>query len=151
MQEIVIREARDADFPELVDIVKNDGFPHPLPTNLEWLLKRKETGDKFFVVDGQNKKPIGFASLQGKFASGAKLHYLSVREEQHHKGIGTALVKKIEDEAKAIGKGKLYLYTHQKNFEAIRFYSKLNFYVVGVFIDKYVSGENALLLCKDFR
>src|SRR3989338_6001115 len=106
MPEIVIREARNADFPELVDIVKNDGFPHPLPTNLEWLLKRKETGDKFFVVDGQNKKPIGFASLQGKFASGAKLHYLSVREEQHHKGIGTALVKKIEDEAKAIGRSE---------------------------------------------
>ncbi len=151
MPEIAIREARDVDFPEMVDIVKNDGFPHPLPTTLEWLLKRKALGDKFFVVDGQNKKPTGFASLQEKFALGAKLHYLSVRKEQHHKGIGTALVKKIEDEAKAIGKDRLYLYTHQKNFEAIRFYSKLNFYIVGIFIDKYASGENALLLCKDLR
>lgn len=147
----VIREAKEGDFPIMVDIVKNDGFPHPLPTTLEWLLKHRQAGDRFFVVDGTDKKPIGFASLQEKFASGAELHYLAVRKEHHHKGIGTALVKKIENEAKAIGKSRLYLYTHQKNFEAIRFYSKLDFYVVGIFIDKYASGENALLLCRDLE
>ena len=142
-----IIQTDEKDFPAMIEIAKNDGFSHPNQLNTDWLKKRLSEGDIFFITEEKN----GFVSLQKKFASGAKLHFLSVKKQAQHKGIGTALIKKIEEETKKLGFKKLFLYSHQKNFDAIRFYTKLQFYVDGIFIDKYGPGQNAILMCKDLE
>lgn len=150
MDKIKIREATEKDFQVMVEIAKNDGYMHPNKLNLEWLNKRKGEGDLFFIAEF-NGKEVGFVVLQKKFAIGSKLHFLSVKEEFQHKGVGAVLVKKAEEETKKLGNKKIFLYTHYKNFNAIRFYSKNDYYVNGVFIDKYGVGENAILMCRDLE
>ncbi len=147
---IKIKEATEKDFPIMVEIAKSDGYMHPNKLNLEWLNKRKKEDDLFFIAEIEDKK-IGFVILQKNFAIGSKLHFLSVKKDFQHKGIGTSLIKKAEEETKKLGKKRIFLYTHQKNFDAIKLYSKLNYYVNGIFINKYGIGENAVLMAKDLE
>ena len=144
----MIREAKEKEYEELVKIAENDGFEHPNKLNLEWIKKRVNQGDEFYVFS-EDSKIIGFVCFQPDFARGSKLHFISVLREEQGKGVGKKLVEKIEELTRNLGKNKIYLYVHQKNKKAIDFYLKNDFHFSGIFLDKYGEGEHALLMCKN--
>jgi len=168
----LLREATEADFEEIVEISKSDGFEHPNTPTLEWVKNRCVLGDRFYVYVGdapkscisehsenQTKKPEdfrgeelgdikGFICFQPKFARGSRLHFLSVSQSEQGKGIGSALLEEAEKMSRNHEKNLIYLYVHQKNKKAVNFYLKQGFNFSGIFLDKYGEGENALLMCK---
>ncbi|MFH1256862.1 MAG: GNAT family N-acetyltransferase [Candidatus Diapherotrites archaeon] len=143
-----IRRASAKDFPAMLEINRNDGFDYVAKMNIEWLKKAQRGKDAFFIAEHKGKA-LGFCSVQPNYTYGSRLRFLSVLKKFQHKGIGAALMEKAEEHARGNGKKKLFLYVNQKNFDAIRFYSKHKFYVTGIFLEKYGKGGNALLMAKD--
>lgn len=124
------------------------GFKHPNKLNLDWIKNRLALGDRFCIFESEGKI-LGFMCFQPDFSQGSRLHFISVLKEEQGKGVGSALIEEAEKFTRNHGKNRLYLYVHQKNKKALRFYLKHGFDFSGIFLDKYGKGENALLMVKD--
>jgi ribosomal-protein-alanine N-acetyltransferase len=146
----MIREAEEKEYGELIRIAEEDGFEHPRKINLLWIQNRSILGDRFYLYE-ENNKILGFVCFQPEFSNGSRLHYISVRKSEQGKGVGSALLEEVEKMTVKHEKSKLYLWVHQKNKQAIKFYLKHDFDFAGIFINKYGEGENALLMCKELK
>ena len=161
-----IREANIKDFPELMKISGEDGFEHPRKVSLLWMQNRYIYGDRFYLFEAsteksddslslshkkcaQDGKILGFICFQPQFSDGSRLHFIAVRKSEQGKGVGTALIEEAEKMTQHHEKKKLYLWVHEKNKNAIRFYLKHEFDFSGIFLNKYGEGENALLMVKE--
>lgn len=71
---------------------------------------------------------------------------LFVEEEHRHKGLGSALLKYVEDEAKALGARLAHLDTF--DFQALDFYLKHGYEVFGVLEDCPKKGHKRYYLKK---
>ena len=49
-----------------------------------------------FLALDQDDQPIGFMSVKQHFSEAAELHVLAVRPEHHHRGVGRALLQRVE-------------------------------------------------------
>lgn len=132
-----------------LDISRSDGS-HPVSE--EWLDMLIRHGNVFFLAE-EDGKAVGFASLNMRFKYdkyGAELDIISVRQESQGKGVGTALLKAVEDYVKDAGKWSLYLFTSFDNYKARRFYAKHGYLVVGILADRYGEGRHSVIMRKDF-
>ena len=140
---MIIREAKEEDYPIFIEIRKNDGFEHAHELTHEWLNIMQQRGDKLFAAeDGEVK---GFAIL--KLDEKAKLHMIAVQKESQGQGIGKALVEKCEQEARDKGNKEMWLYAHEAN-DAVGFYKKLGYKAGKVEPNLYGKGKNALMMIK---
>lgn len=143
----MIKEVDEKDFFQLIEVSSSDGFEHPKSITLAWIQNRIMLGDRFYAFY-ENNKILGFVCFQPQFSSGSRLHYLSVRQDEQGRGIGSVLLEEAEKLARNHSKNKLYLWVHQKNKKALAFYLKHGFDFSGIFLDKYGEGGNALLMVK---
>ena len=76
----------------------------------------------------------------------ARVLMLTVVPELRRQGIGTMLMGKFMDEARRKGAKVLTLEVRRGNIQALEFYSKFNFMLVGEIKGYYNDGEDALQL-----
>jgi len=140
---MIIREAKEEDYPKFIEIRKNDGFEHAHELTHGWIHMMQQRGDKFFAAEDSEVKGFAIVKLDEK----AKLHMIAVQEEFQGQGIGKLLVEKCEQEARDKGKKEMWLYVHETN-QALGFYKKLGYNVKKAEPNFYGKGKNALMMSR---
>lgn len=130
--------ARELGLPDKVSALKET--PH---TILEEM--RKKT---IFVawLDGQ---PVGTIRLE--VLSSGKVGYISrfgVRPDVQNCGVGKALMREVEQEARKLGLCALTLHTASKMTSLVRFYYGMGFYIHSTSTDR---GYIRALMCKELE
>ncbi|MFP3896879.1 MAG: GNAT family acetyltransferase [Anaerolineales bacterium] len=83
---------------------------------------------ELFLVAELNKKVVGTA-MAGYDGHRGWIYYLVVSPEHRRRGIGTALMKRVEEELARLGCPKLNLQVRASNEEVVAFYEKLGYSV----------------------
>ena len=78
---------------------------------------------KFWVMEDQGMI-VGFIGVQPQPDERLELIQLRVRKSHQRLGIGTHLIKKVEEHALAIGKTQIYLHTAKRLLNARNLYEK---------------------------
>jgi len=136
----MIREASVDDVDEIVhvinesnyhayrSIIPDEYFKHPVVSRDEILEDMRRMRFYVYEVEG---RIVGVAALQPKLDEKVGIiRWVYVHPEHQRRGIGTALIKHIENIALSLNLEKLRLVTHEKAHWAIRFYEKLGYRAV---------------------
>ena len=75
----------------------------------------------------------------------AQINFFVVEDKHRKKGFGTYLMNYLINECKKLNINKLFLEVSHNNFIAEKFYSRFNFYTVGIRRNYYKDGSDALL------
>jgi putative acetyltransferase len=128
----LIRNYRETDLEEMVEIwYKASVIAHSfIPTSF-WALNKSAMKEKYLpvaenLIFEEEGKIAGFISLVGE-----KVCALFIAPEMQVKGAGRALIEHAK-----ILKGKLFLKVYRENENALRFYKKCGFRVIGEEIDE---------------
>ena len=143
---MVIRDARDADLPQIVDLVN----AHLLTTTTEWTdtpytlddrrlwLKKHQEADEPVLVTDTGRDIAGFATY-GDFRDSRKWpgyryvveHTIHVRETYWGTGVGRALLEALVHRAQAAGKRVMVAAVDGANAGSVRFHERCGFVEVG--------------------
>ncbi|NLT36856.1 MAG: GNAT family N-acetyltransferase [Methanomassiliicoccus sp.] len=99
----------------------------------------------FLVVDGGGDIKAFLLGIMTTSVH-ARVLMLTVVPEMRRHGIGTMLMTKFLDEAKRKGAKVLTLEVRKGNIQALEFYSRFNFMLIGEIKGYYNDGEDALQL-----
>lgn len=122
-----------------------------LPWTKEQFLESLENSFSIFLMATIKTQFAGYIGLY-LIADEAQILNLAVKEQFRKKGIGEALIKKAEKNAKQKGANKLFLEVRVSNKNAINLYEKCGFSKDGIRKNFYENpSEDALLMCKDFN
>lgn len=143
--EILIEPLREADIPALVALARDTWFKHYpsiiTTAQIEYMLAQRYSDD---VIRAQLADPdvwwdklllggelAAFAQYERSDPPGTlKVDKLYARHELRGQGLGSALLRHIEDEARAMGCSRLKLQVNKNNASAIGVYRKNGFAVV---------------------
>jgi ribosomal-protein-alanine N-acetyltransferase len=75
----------------------------------------------------------------------AQINFFAVNSEYRKKGFGTFLMSYLIKECKKLKINQLFLEVSHTNLTAEKFYSRFNFYTVGIRRNYYKDGSDALL------
>jgi L-amino acid N-acyltransferase YncA len=144
MEEIGLRDATAADVPRICSI-HNQGIedrvatldvdPHTLDEQMEWFRRH---GPRHPVIVAESAGDIiGWASLN-RFSARPAYRFvadLSVYIDRHWrgKGIGTVLLREIEERAQILGYHKIVLAAFPFNQAGMRLYERFGFRTVGIY------------------
>src|SRR5215831_1189608 len=139
---MLIRDARDADLPQIVEIVNS--FLHTTTTEWrnteytlndrrEWLAQHQRMGDPILVADIEGEV-AGF-SCYGDFRDSQKWpgyrfvveNTIHVRERHWGSGVGRALIEALVERASAAGKRVMVAAVDAENVGSIRFHDRCGF------------------------
>jgi len=109
-------------------IIPEEFFKYPVITRDKVL---EEMGRMEFYVYEVNGRILGVAALEPRRGEGVGfVWHVYVRPECQRRGVGTALMKRVEGRARELGLRRLQLITHERAYWAIRFYERLGFRVI---------------------
>ena len=116
---------------------------------LGWL----QEAEVITVVITAGADPLGFAMVtieRVKWLESRRAHLLAIGvfPKQQRKGIGTALLKHIEEIARKYGVEEMLLWTAVDNQQALSFFQNAGFQTVGSEDHYYPRGQAALALSK---
>ena len=122
-----IRPYREKDKKGVVDLW-SEAFPDNSPWNVpENDIERKLNVQKeLFLVAEINREVVGTA-MAGFDGHRGWVYYVAVRAKYRRRGIGAALMEKVEQGLKDIGCPKLNLQVRSSNTEVVEFYKKLGY------------------------
>lgn len=105
----------------------NDFIPkHYGPHRLEALMERVRSGSMLFDVALKDGRVIGFACA-GDSPSGMELHRLYVCPEVIGKGVGKALLLRVEEFVRRKGFSRYFCFVHANNEVGKQFYLRAGF------------------------
>ncbi|MEM0057181.1 MAG: ribosomal protein S18-alanine N-acetyltransferase [Candidatus Geothermarchaeota archaeon] len=144
---ITYRKAQISDLNELAKIEREifelDAYSRD---TLSYLIKHADC----FVVAEHNGKIVGYvcANVVGKQG-----HIMSIctLEEYRNKGIGSTLLNLAIESLRKKNVSKIYLEVSVKNTNAINFYTKRGFRIVGTIPKYYADGSDAYLMSLDLN
>jgi ribosomal protein S18 acetylase RimI-like enzyme len=104
---------------------------------------RENWGDEFVVAHGVVYRPDtldGFVALNGEewigeityYVSGSDCEIISLDSLREGQGVGTMLIHKVTEQARAKGCQRIFLITTNDNLHALGFYQKHGFELVAV-------------------
>ena len=141
MTDVQIRRASETDLPrisELAGRIWRAHYPAILSAEqieymLAWMydveqLKRDLGQGVVFELLIEDGRALGFCGYQ-EFPGHLKLHKLYLDVSEHHRGLGSMLLRHVEDEARRRGLEKVVLGVNRFNEKAIRAYRR-NGYVI---------------------
>jgi len=108
-----LRKARIADVEEMMVLINSnaeEGLMLPRSRNMLYEHIRE------FLLAEEETQLVGVASLHILWSDLAEIRALAVSSEYKRKGIGTKIVKALEEEAKELGVTKLFALTYQPEF-----------------------------------
>lgn len=116
---------------------------------LSWL----QEPEVMTVVITAGADPLGFAMVRlerEKWFEPRSAHLLAIGvfPKQQRKGIGTALLKHVEEIARKYGVEEMLLWTADDNQQALSFFQNAGFYIVGSENHYYPRGQSAIALSK---
>lgn len=156
--DLVIKKASEQDVFAIHDIVQQAfqayarelGFPNKISalketpqTILEELRK------KTIFIAFLNGQPVGTIRLE--VLPPGKVGYISrfgVRPDVQNCGVGKALIRAVEQEARELGLSALALHTASKMTSLVRFYYGMGFYIHSTSTDR---GYIRALMCKELE
>jgi ribosomal-protein-alanine N-acetyltransferase len=109
----------------------------------QWANEFKKEGTKIFVLLTKNLL-IGICVFQVVLDE-AQINYFVVNKEFREKGFGSYLMCYLIKKCKKLNLKKLLLEVSQSNSTAEKFYSRFDFYTVGIRKNYYKDGSHALL------
>ncbi|MBL7711692.1 MAG: GNAT family N-acetyltransferase [Chitinophagaceae bacterium] len=140
MEPITIRTATEQDIPLINELGEQSFYPTYLPfisaEQVSYMFhmmydaaalrkQMRERGDIFFIAYA-GTQALGFASCQHRAEGVTKLHKLYVLPELQVKGVGKALLDRVEQAAGEAGQGQVLLNVNREN-KAIGFYRKCGY------------------------
>ncbi len=75
----------------------------------------------------------------------AEINFIAINQKYRNKGFGTYLMSYLIKECERLDINKLFLEVSHTNFTAEKFYSRFNFFTVGIRRNYYKDGSDALL------
>jgi ribosomal-protein-alanine N-acetyltransferase len=106
-----------------------------------------EHNNDFFVVLNQSGSIVGYAILVEKNRYGYLLS-IAVHPNSRNSGVAAFLIEFLENKCREEGYRKLILDVRMDNEKAIRVYRRLGLVNVGIKLNYYGDGENALMMEK---
>jgi GNAT superfamily N-acetyltransferase len=127
--DLTIRDAHEADAPAIAHLLAQLGYPTEPAAVGQRLERLQIVGDRILVaeVDG---RAVGLAHLQVTPAlerdrPAARIGALVVDDAHRGHGLGRALVRALEDEARLRGCGLLFVTTSERRDDAHAFYERV--------------------------
>ena len=109
----------------------------------QWANEFKKEGIKVYGISITNLL-IGICVLQVVLDE-AQINYFAINSNFRNKGFGSHLMNYLIKVCEKIKVNKLYLEVSQSNVTAERFYSRFDFFTVGIRKNYYKDGTDALL------
>ncbi len=126
---IEIRPYIESDEPGVVSLWREvfpDAPAHNVPE--EDILRKLEVQPELFLVALDEGELVGSA-VAGYDGHRGWVYYLAVKPDHTRKGIGSALMERVEQELKKLGCPKLNIQVRESNKQVVSFYRKLGFEV----------------------
>ncbi|WP_088225342.1 N-acetyltransferase [Desulfosporosinus sp. FKB] len=108
-----LRKAKIADVEEMMSLINNNaeqGLMLPRSRNMLYENIRE------FMLAEEDGQLVGVASLHILWSDLAEIRALAVDDNHRRQGIGTKIVKAIEEEARDLGCSRLFALTYQPEF-----------------------------------
>ena len=112
-------------------------------TKKQWVNEFKKEGIKVFGIS-ISKLLIGICVLHVVLDE-AQINFFAVNRKFRKKGFGTYLMSYLINECEKLNIKKLFLEVSNKNAIAEEFYSRFDFFTVGIRLNYYKDGSDALL------
>ncbi|MDQ7096064.1 N-acetyltransferase [Desulfosporosinus sp. PR] len=110
---MILRKAKIADVEEMMSLINSNaelGLMLPRSRNMLYENIRE------FMLAEEDEQIVGVASLHILWSDLAEIRALAVSNEQKRKGIGTKIVKALEEEARELGCSRVFALTYQREF-----------------------------------
>jgi ribosomal protein S18 acetylase RimI-like enzyme len=134
-----LREFRMDDYPEVIALWRTAGLAISLSDSQEGLRRKLERDSDLFLVAQEKDSIVG--AIMGCF-DGRRgwLNHLAVAPAQQGTGLGSLLVKQVEERLKAKGCHKVNLLIEPANKNVQSFYEKLDYACDDlIFMEKWLS------------
>jgi ribosomal-protein-alanine N-acetyltransferase len=144
----IARLEGDADLDGVLD-VEAESFTNPWTRDMyAWELQNRSVCH-IYVVRTSERPVIGFCAFWLVFDE-IHINNVALRPQFRGRGIGTALMRHVLDEARSLGAKRATLEVRASNTGAIRLYERLGFYIAATRRNYYTHPvEDALILWRD--
>lgn len=134
---------------EAILAVEEASFTNPWTREMYQAELGKEGISYFFLARDGDRRVIGFCSFW-RVADELHINNLAVMPDLRQRGIGTALLARVLDQAPALGASRAYLEVRRSNDAAKRLYERFGFRVAGTRREYYSQPvEDAIVLTRD--
>lgn len=144
---MIIREMTWDDLDEVM-VIENENFSVPwTETGFFTFLMRQDA--LFLVAEDENtNEVVGYCGIV-MAADEGDITNVSVKKELQGQGIGTLLVKELEQRMQEFGVISIFLEVRQSNIPAITLYEKQGFERMGIRKNYYTDPvEDAITMCR---
>jgi len=142
-----IREARLSDIDSIYDIERRSfKDPYPKPLLLSLMILHPDT----FLVAEESGEVVGYV-VGALMRRGGHVLSLAVHPLHRRKGVGSGLMKALEEVLKSRGAKRVELEVREDNVEARAFYEKLGYKPVRRLRRYYSDGSNAVAYRKEVK
>jgi N-acetylglutamate synthase-like GNAT family acetyltransferase len=125
---VSIRSANDADRPWMLEVVRGWGADFVVTRGRKVYAAKLPA---FMAVDAEGKR-IGLLTYE---IIGDQCEVVTLDAFRQFSGVGTALMKRAIEAARAAGCCRVWLITTNDNLDAIRFYQKRGFTIAAVHVN----------------
>ncbi len=147
-RECIIRRARRGDLRDIY-LVEIKSFPYPYP--MEAFVSFLILFPKYFLVAECDGRVVGYVAGVRETDGSGHVMSIAVLPNYRGSGVGSALLKALENSFIEDGVQRIYLEVSQNNKEALRLYRKFGYRLVGVKHRYYPDGSDALVMVKEVR
>lgn len=151
---IIIRKMKKCDIKHIVPIIKKtmgeEKANYAIASFNHTLLR--ENNDSVWYIAVFNDEVVGVIGLHGLTQlPDVWLSWFAISPEYQRKGIGSLLMEYIQVVAREYGCKRLFIetYVHPDFVNALMFYRKMKFNVVGIFTNYLSDGSPSLTYGKD--
>jgi ribosomal-protein-alanine N-acetyltransferase len=149
---ICSNEIRVANFFDAVSIAKMSRDLVESGLGWSWIpsrvVKEMKSKNSNVIVTLDEKKVIGFAVMK-YYENEARLNLFGVHSKYRRIGVGTQMIKWLEEIAVINGNDVVYLETRLRNQEARKFYKSLGYKVIQRIPGYYNERETAIRMAHD--
>jgi len=139
------------DLPHILTLEKRNGKPTNEDLRVLFKIDNPNEKCKFFVAE-EKGRIVGYSRLHlYRWNNSAYIVTVLVDEKKRRKGVGTSLLKLMEDFARKNKARVLMFDTSADNAPAIQLYFKNGFKICGYNDKIYRNGKTAIYLAKELR
>ena len=144
---IIITNVSEEDLQKVYEIeLESFDEPYSFPLLKAYYYLAKE----LFIVAKEENEILGYALGIVQYGYRGHVVSIAVRKGYREKGIGSLLLKNLENRFKTLNCTHSYLEVNYKNVPAIKFYSKQGYVVTKLQKNYYGRGKHAFIMVKSF-